>query len=135
VEKIYQLLCDNPSNYWATAFGTDASHSIFVMLPKPDRGYQWISTASTKTLVTPYIGKKIALAFCEKTTVGAHHLYDFLLGQAQTRTAAGWVLESGVHRIFEQGGTFTAAPLKKASGSLNPVTNAEDALTFNKAAD
>jgi hypothetical protein len=88
-QKIYQLLCDSPSNYWSTQFGTDASHSIFVMLPKADRGYQWISTASTKTLVTPYIGKKIALAFGKKTTQGAQNLYDCLLGQAETRTTAG----------------------------------------------
>jgi hypothetical protein len=73
------------------------------------------------------IGKKDCISVLQENDAGgpAQNLYDFLLGQAQTRTAAGWVFESRIHRIFEND-----------SGSrLNLVTKAEDALTFDKAAD
>lgn len=104
--KIQNMLKGNPLKYSSTQFGNSDSHTIIMMHPLKNDRYSAISKDAVITIATPYIGHKIGLSSAKATKKGAQALYQFLLGQDDTRIAAGWVFESRMHPVFELGGHF-----------------------------
>ncbi|KAA8894997.1 hypothetical protein FN846DRAFT_998178 [Sphaerosporella brunnea] len=135
-DTIYRMLRTVPTSYEAAEYGAGRSHSIWVMHPAPDdSGYEYISTSSVMTLVTPHVGHKVGLAICWQTTEGALHLYRFLLRHSETATAAGWVFETRVHLIFQGGSDLNPSPLHNATASLQLTIKADESITSNRSAD
>jgi hypothetical protein len=110
--KILELLKTDPYTALASAeYGINCSHTIFMMRPRKVKKYDYVSNISVIDLATPHIGNRIGAATADAALKGAQLMYQFLLGQAETKTSAGWVFEARMHLVFQRGGRFEATKL------------------------
>ena len=116
--KVADRLAKRSSPASETHFREDDPHAIIMVNPAPDEsmGFKHISTIYSQSIATPYIGGLIAAASNDETKRGARLLYNWMFGQPQTRTSAGWVFEGRVHTILKAGGRFR---LRRLSGHNN----------------
>jgi hypothetical protein len=131
--KIQNMLKGNPLKYSSTQLGNSDSHTIIMMHPLKNEKYNFISKDAVITIATPYIGHKIGLSSTKATKKGAQALYQFLLGQDDTKTAAAWVFEARMHPVFELGGPFLLETIGASSGfriNIKPGSK-----TFSKVSD
>jgi hypothetical protein len=105
-EKVVELLRRLPTS--STQFVDDDPHAIITINPTlgDSARLKYISTRKSHSVATPYIGRIIGAASDEESKRGARTLYNWMLGQPQTRTSAGWVFEGRVHAALKAGGRF-----------------------------
>jgi hypothetical protein len=84
-------------------FGHDDSHSLIRLDPVP-KNFQYISTESQLSIMTPYLGRLLGMKAAVRSTIEAKAMYDMLLDSPQMRSAMGWVFEGRVHWFLHQGG-------------------------------
>jgi hypothetical protein len=82
-----------------------------MMRPCKIEGYEYVSDVWVFDLATSHIGNRIGAATVDAALKGAQMMYEFLLGQDETKTSAGCVFESRMHRVFQRGGRFEAIKL------------------------
>ncbi|KAF8545093.1 hypothetical protein BDD12DRAFT_800727 [Trichophaea hybrida] len=131
--KIQNMLKGNPLKYSSTQLGNSDSHTIIMMHPLKNSKYNFISKDAVITIATPYIGHKIGLSSTKATKKGAQALYQFLLGQDDTKTAAAWVFEARMHPVFELGGPFLLETIGASSGFRINIKSGSK--TFSKVSD
>jgi hypothetical protein len=127
-EKVVELLRRLPTS--STQFVDDDPHAIFTINSTlgDSARLKYISTRKSHSVATPYIGRIIGSASDDESKRGARTLYNWMLGQPQTRTSAGWVFEGRVHAALKAGGQF---PLQRLSGDVSlPSIRIDSGDTF-----
>ena len=109
--KIADFL-DNPK---FTEDGLNNSHTVYLMRPRKHKTYKYVSGVFNMQAITQHIAQEIGETTDATRLRGAHLMYLLLLGQAETRTSAGWIFESRMHLVFQRGGNFEARQLGGAN--------------------
>ena len=111
-QKILELLRLEPDiALSAKQYGVNSSHAIVMIRPRKMKRYNYVSDLPAFDIATSYIGQKIASATVDNSLNAARKMYEFLLGQAETKTSAGWIFEGRMHILFQRHGPFKATKL------------------------
>ncbi|KAF8542738.1 hypothetical protein BDD12DRAFT_333106 [Trichophaea hybrida] len=108
----------------------DDSYSI-VLLKADPRGMKadyHLSRIPLRSIISAYIGRKIGSLVAERYSKQAQEMYNFLLGNALTKSAAGWIFEGRVHACLRRGGGFDIRCLR--TGDVPHITLKISEITF-----
>jgi len=129
-EKIIDLLRNDSTIMFLDRYTHDDSYSIVLLKADPRRmkvDYH-LSRTPLRSIISAYIGRKIGSRATERYSKQAQETYNFLLGNALTKPAAGWIFEGRVHACFRRGGGFDIRCLR--TGHVSHITLKIGEITF-----
>jgi hypothetical protein len=116
-------------------FNNDDSHTLLLLLPNiasvgrsvivrsqtpcDDDKYKHISLRCFRRIITPMVGVRLGELACEKASYKGRELYEWMLGNPQLRSAAGWFFEGRAHGVLGQGGRFPCRTLTATAPKLD----------------